>query len=56
MQRILVLVVGRGLEKRPGHFRPIVGRRNSERFLVFEMMEKRAFGHAGHITQIIDCR
>ena len=56
IERVLVLVVGRAREKHTCHFRPIVGRRNSEGFLVFEMVEKRTFGDARRVAKVIHRR
>ena len=51
-----MLVIGRGLEKRAGHLRPIIGGRDAERFLALEVMEERALGDARLGAEIIDGR
>ena len=51
-----MFVVGRGLKKRAGHFRPIVGGRNSEGFLLVEVVEKRPLGNAGRVANVIHGR
>ena len=54
IERILVRVIGRGREEGAGHLRPVIRRRNGERFLAVEMMEERALRHAGARAQLID--
>jgi hypothetical protein len=49
-----VLVIRPCREERAGRLGPIVGRCDGERFLVFEVVKKRAFGDARFGAEIID--
>ena len=56
IERIGVVVIRRGGEKRACYFRPVIGGRDAQRFLARKMMEERALGDARRRTEVVDRR
>ena len=56
IQRIVMVVIRRGLEKRRSCLRPERRRRDAKRFLAVEVMKEGPFGDASRLAQIVNSR